>query len=244
VHDPVPPGGRAYCAWYEIRVPWSGRARAHLDAIGWCFCQQSLLSPCPLQFEVLAQSRSTLQHAQGRLGLGLAIVRRPVTLHGGTVRADSGGMGKGSIVTVSLALAAGADCTFEAQRKEPHLKPLRIVVVDDMPDNRESMALLLEVKGHAVRVAATGPEGLQVITEEQPDVALIDIGLPGFDGCELARRLRRRPELGKSMLVALTGYGNGTDKERALDAGFDAYIVKPFSFEAFVDCVEKAERAH
>jgi CheY-like chemotaxis protein len=124
------------------------------------------------------------------------------------------------------------------------LKPLRIVVVDDMPDNRESMALLLEVKGHAVRVAASGPEGLQVIAEERPDVALIDIGLPGFDGYELARRLRQRPELAGSKLVALTGYGDSAARERALHAGFDDYIVKPFSFEAFVDCVAKAERAH
>ena len=125
------------------------------------------------------------------------------------------------------------------------MKPLRIVVVDDMPDNRDSMALLLEVKGHAVRVAATGPEGLQVIAEERPDVALIDIGLPGFDGYELARRLRRRPELRNSLLVALTGYGNDSDRELALASGFDAHIVKPFSFEAFADCLESAaQRAH
>jgi len=233
----TPPGGRV-----EVSVGRAGsEAELRVSDDGAGIPPGALASV----FDVFAQNRSTLQQAQGGLGLGLAIVRRLVTLHDGTVRADSGGIGKGSVFTVSLPLAAAADDpTTEAQRKEADLKPLRIVVVDDMPDNRESMALLLEVKGHAVRVAATGPEGLQVIAEERPDVALIDIGLPGFDGCELARRLRRRPELGNSMLIALTGYGNGTDKERALDAGFDAYIVKPFSFEAFADCVEKAERAH
>ena len=196
-------------------------------------------------FDVFSQNRGTLEHAQGGLGLGLAIVRRLVTLHGGSVRADSEGAGKGSVFTVKLPLAPEAEGAVDGDRKETDLKPLRIVVVDDMPDNRESMALLLEVKGHTVRLAATGPEGLQVITEERPDVALIDIGLPGFDGYELARRLRQRPELAGSLLIALTGYGNGSDKERALEAGFDAYIVKPFAFEAFVDCVEKApQRTH
>jgi signal transduction histidine kinase len=188
-------------------------------------------------FDVFSQNRGTLHHAQGGLGLGLAIVRRLVSLHEGTVRADSAGTGKGSAFTVALPLTPPSEAATRADATAPELPPLRIVVVDDMPDNRDSMSLLLGIKGHAVRVAGSGPEGLATIAEERPDVALIDIGLPGFDGCELARRVRARFELGHPMLVALTGYGNGADRDRALEAGFDAYIVKPFSFEAFVKTV-------
>ena len=185
----TPPGGRV-----EVSVRHAGsEAELRVKDDGAGIPPGSLASV----FDVFAQDRATLQHAQGGLGLGLAIVRRLVTLHEGSVRAESEGVDKGSVFTVCLPLAPQAERTADDDRKETDLKPLRIVVVDDMPDNRESMALLLEVKGHAVRLAANGPEGLQVIVEEKPDVALIDIGLPGFDGFELARRLRQRPELGR-----------------------------------------------
>ena len=178
-------------------------------------------------FDVFAQVERTLERREGGMGLGLAIVRSIVALHGGTVVATSDGVGRGSTFTVRLP-------TVAAEAPRPRAKPnaaralsLRVVVVEDNPDNREMLSALLELQGHRVESADDGPDGLERILSVNPDIALVDLGLPGFDGLELAQRARAAGCT--SRLVALTGYGQPEDRTRALDAGFDDHLTKPVS---------------
>jgi CheY-like chemotaxis protein len=169
------------------------------------------------------------------MGLGLTLVRALVELQGGTVSAHSGGIGMGSRFEVRLPCieaTAIAETPVPEVWEEPRPAGpgLRLVVVDDNVDVRESLAELLVLGGHSVEEAADGPQGLTRIMSARPDAALIDIGLPGFDGYELARRARRT--LGDSMLlIAMTGYGQAEDNRRAFEAGFDSHITKPVSIE-------------
>jgi CheY-like chemotaxis protein len=118
----------------------------------------------------------------------------------------------------------------------------RIVLVEDNADSREVVMTLLQMQGHAVTVAADGPSGFEAIVANEPDIGLLDIGLPGYDGIELASRVRQRENVSRVILVALTGYGMPEDRARALDAGFDAFLVKPFDLSAFAAAVASAER--
>jgi len=186
-------------------------------------------------FELFAQAPMTLDRARGGMGLGLTLVRALVQLQGGTVGARSRGVGQGSCFEVRLPRLEGAAATDKQApgiEVEPRLASpaLRIVVVDDNVDVRETLVELLALEGYAVEEAADGPQGLTRILSTRPDVALVDIGLPGFDGYELARRARRT--LGDSLLlIAMTGYGQAEDNRRAFEAGFDSHITKPVSIE-------------
>jgi CheY-like chemotaxis protein len=180
------------------------------------------------------QERRTLERSEGGLGLGLAIVRNLVAMHGGTVAARSEGRGRGSEFVVELPAAARQDPLARngtAGSSEPSLAPSgrRILVVDDNADAAQLLAETLRAVGHVTRVAHDGPAALRIASEFRPDAALLDIGLPVMDGYELARRLRE--QLGDVQLVAITGYGQAPDKERAIDAGFDEHLVKPVQFE-------------
>jgi signal transduction histidine kinase/ActR/RegA family two-component response regulator len=186
-------------------------------------------------FELFAQAPTTLDRSRGGMGLGLTLVRALVELQGGTVSAHSGGIDKGSRFEVRLPCVE-ASAIVETPAPEVWEEPrpagpgLRLVVVDDNVDVRESLAELLVLGGHLVEEAADGPQGLTRIISTRPDAALIDIGLPGFDGYELARRARRT--LGNSLLlIAMTGYGQAEDNRRAFEAGFDSHITKPVSIE-------------
>jgi len=119
----------------------------------------------------------------------------------------------------------------------------RIVLVEDNDDSREVVTTLLEMQGHAVTVAADGPSGFDAIVANEPDIGLLDIGLPGYDGTELAARVRQREDGSRVILIALTGYGMPEDRAKALSAGFDAFLVKPFDLSAFDAAVASAERA-
>jgi signal transduction histidine kinase/ActR/RegA family two-component response regulator len=183
-------------------------------------------------FEPFAQAPTTLDRSQGGLGLGLSLVRGLVALHGGAVRARSDGLGRGTQVKVTLplaradALGAGAGGPA-AGAAAPSPGPARhVLVVEDNPDAREALVLLLESFGHAVVAAGDGPAGVDVAREVHPEVAFIDIGLPGFDGYELGRRLRALLG-GDITLVALTGYGQEADRSRSQAAGFDLHLTKP-----------------
>jgi two-component system, sensor histidine kinase len=183
-------------------------------------------------FDLFTQAESSLPRSQGGLGLGLPLVRRLVELHGGRVTAASPGPGGGSEFTVRLPLgrpgaAPSHPLPPRAVRGEADRSGLRVLVVEDNEDGRESLRDLLEIWGCRVELAEDGPRGLDRALAAPPDVALIDIGLPGFDGNEVARRIRASLDGHAPCLIAMTGYGQPEDHSRALAAGFDTYLVKP-----------------
>jgi signal transduction histidine kinase len=184
----------------------------------------------PRIFDMFVQERVT-PDGSGGLGLGLGLAKRLVELHQGSMRAASDGPGKGAMFELRLPVVENAsDKENEVnQISMPATRPLRAVVVDDAADLRELVAELLRMKGHDVKTVEDGPSALALIRSELPDVALIDIGLPEMDGYEIARTLRRELGADKLRLIAMTGYGQASDRAHALEAGFDAHIVKPAS---------------
>jgi CheY-like chemotaxis protein/nitrogen-specific signal transduction histidine kinase len=181
-------------------------------------------------FDLFTQDNQTLERAGGGLGIGLTIVKRLVELHGGTVSAASEGPGTGAVFTVRFPRTEDA-AKPHASASESHRSgsPKRVLVVEDNADIRESLGLILGMWGHRVEFAFTGREGLNRARDYKPDVALIDIGLPELNGYDVARGIRSENTVwAKSVtLVAVTGYGRDSDRERALAAGFDAHLVKP-----------------
>jgi PAS domain S-box-containing protein len=179
-------------------------------------------------FDLFVQEPQSFERSRGGLGLGLALVKRLVELHGGTVAAWSAGPGQGSEFTVRLPAMAAPDASprpFDGAR--PVGASRRVLVVEDSPDARDSLRLLLEMAGHHVETSEDGPGGLAKVGVFRPHVALIDLGLPGMDGFAVARELRRRPETCAIRLVAVTGYGQAEDRRQALAAGFDLHVTKP-----------------
>jgi len=185
-------------------------------------------------FELFAQAERSVDRASGGLGLGLALVRSLVELHDGTVACESPGLGKGSRFMVTLPrlserhTAAPGPGGGEAA---PDTGALRILVVDDNEDAADTLAMLLEASGHEVMVEHCPHRALARARETAPQVCLLDIGLPDMDGAELARRLRAMPETAHAMLVAVTGYGQESDRARTRDAGFDHHLVKPLDLD-------------
>jgi PAS domain S-box-containing protein len=181
----------------------------------------------PLVFDLFAQGDTNVDRPDGGLGVGLTLVRRLVELHGGRVEAASPGLGKGSVFTVRLpALAREPKRPPKSEEDLPSGPQKRVLIVEDDADNREMMHILLESSGHEVHDAADGTSGVELATSLQPDIVLIDIGLPGLDGYEVARRIRAALKDGPR-LIALSGYGQPDDKRRAFGAGFDDHLVKP-----------------
>jgi two-component system CheB/CheR fusion protein len=199
----------------------------------------------PQIFDLFVQGDKSLERSQGGLGIGLTVVRKLVELHVGRVSAHSEGPGTGSELSVHLPVRPEADQHKKEEPPDPPPLPAtsrRILVVDDNTDAAESIAVLLRLWGHAVRVAYTGPEALQAAQEYQPEVALLDIGLPGMDGYELARRLRQQPSFQGTVLAAVTGYGQEDDRRRSVDAGFDHHLTKPVAPEALRKIIADAAR--
>jgi signal transduction histidine kinase/ActR/RegA family two-component response regulator len=181
-------------------------------------------------FELFAQAENAIGRAQGGMGIGLALVRNLAELHDGTVTAKSDGVGKGSEFVVRLPLAAAeqraAAAAAPSTRPAAPAAPRRIAIVEDNKDVRDLLLLKLRRLGHTVVDAADGVEGLRVVLDAKPDLALVDLGLPGIDGFELAREVRARLG-GDVVLVAVSGFGQPEDKRRALEAGFDEHLTKP-----------------
>jgi PAS domain S-box-containing protein len=182
-------------------------------------------------FEMFAQVRGAQSRSDGGLGIGLALAKGLLELHGGTIRVKSEGAGKGSEFVITVPLWVNGDATRpqRAPKAEDAPKPtgFRVLIADDNKDAADSLAILLGLAGHVVRVAHSGRSALAVANSFRPDVALLDIGMPELDGYEVAQHLRREP-WGQSMrLIALTGWGQENDKRRAMEAGFDLHFTKP-----------------
>jgi signal transduction histidine kinase/ActR/RegA family two-component response regulator len=180
----------------------------------------------PKVFDLFVQSERTLDRSQGGLGVGLAVVRRLVEMHEGEVSVRSEGLGKGSTFQIRLPQVPRPR-TRAAVAAAVTVEPRRVLVVDDNADAADSLAMLLGVRGHETRVAYSAKDALTCAATFQPEVGILDIGLPELDGYELAKRLRAMPQMLELRLVALTGYGQVEDQQRALACGFDAHLVKP-----------------
>jgi PAS domain S-box-containing protein len=184
-------------------------------------------------FEMFTQVNRTLERAQGGLGIGLALVKRLVELHGGTIAALSPGLGEGSTFSVRLPLVEDhARVTEPRTSSQANSAPSpnsrrRVLVVDDNVDGAESLARVLQICGHEARTAHSGPEAIDAALPFKPEVVLLDIGLPGMNGYEVAKRLRKNPALNGAVLVALTGWGSEEDKRQSREAGFDFHLTKP-----------------
>ena len=203
----------------------------------------------PTVFEMFTQVGRNMERAQGGLGIGLSLVRRLVELHGGTVSASSEGVGRGSTFTVRLpllledeapaALPAAAQVADEAVDAS-----LRVLVVDDNIDAADTLAALLEMSGHTTRVANDGDQAIKMAQVFQPQVVFLDIGLPGMNGYEVARRLRQLPAMERAILVALTGWGTREDRERSTAAGFDHHLTKPADMNTVETLLLNLARVH
>jgi CheY-like chemotaxis protein len=191
----------------------------------------------PRLFEMFTQVPNHAGRTQGGLGIGLSLVHRLVQMHGGTVTASSPGEGKGSTFVIHLPLATGQQ---EGQPKSIQDKgavnqasrPLKVVIADDNIDAAESLATVLQLGGHKTVIAYDGYDALKQILESRPEVAFLDIGMPGLTGYEVAKMIRNTPGLESAVLVALTGWGAGHDQAKAKEAGFDHHLTKPADIAA------------
>jgi PAS domain S-box-containing protein len=186
----------------------------------------------PRVFDLFTQAERSLDRSHGGLGIGLTLVQRLVEMHGGSVQAHSAGPGMGSEFEVRLPVAAitrpQAPAAAINTQAPSHF---RVVIVEDNYDAAEALTMLLELFGHQSTIVADGLAAIDAVRDGSYDIALVDIGLPGIDGYEVARRIRMLPNAKTMMLVALTGYGQETDKQRALAAGFDEHLTKPVKIE-------------
>ncbi len=185
-------------------------------------------------FDLFTQVDHSLDRSQGGLGIGLTLVRRLIELHGGTVQATSEGANRGSQFVIRLPAldpAAALDSKTRPQSRDAaHSHARRILVVDDYPRVAESLMKMLALAGHDVRIALDGPTAVEEASSFRPEFIVLDIGLPGMDGYEVARQIRNDPASRQATLIAVTGYGKKEDQLRAYQAGFDHHLTKP------VDC--------
>ena len=201
-------------------------------------------------FDLFWQSERTLDHSQGGLGIGLALVRELVELHGGSVSASSAGLGQGSefVVRLPTPVEVVPEVTERTSVRpaEPSARGLRVLVVEDHSDTAASLARLLQSWGHDVETAADGPTASDRARTRRPDVVLLDINLPRMDGCEVARRLRTQAGGATALFVAVTGYGSDVDRRRCYEAGFDVHLVKPLDLEELQELLARhaATEAH
>ena len=180
-------------------------------------------------FTMFGQGHRAHEPVYGGLGIGLALAKSLAELHGGSLTAASEGEGKGSVFTLRLACAAADAAAPPAAQAPPSAPPppRRILIVDDNVEAALTLAELLALEGHETHVAHDGPSAVDAARRLSPDVAILDIGLPGFDGFEVARRLRAEPELRGLLLVALSGWVQPDDRARSREAGFDHHLAKP-----------------
>lgn len=184
-------------------------------------------------FELFAQTPSNRTGAGGGLGIGLAVAKRLVELHEGSISIESAGLGQGTVVTLRLPIVHEAPpALYAAEDTDATLTShASILLVDDNVDALRALHTLLELDGHEVTSCDNGPDAIRLMRELQPEIGIVDVGMPGMDGFEVARVVREDSSISNTILVALTGYGSESDKSRALAAGFDYHLTKPLSFE-------------
>jgi len=203
----------------------------------------------PHIFDLFAQADQSLDRAQGGLGIGLTLVKHLVELHGGRVAAYSDGVGRGAEIVVILPAqrVAGAGTPMQSPRPRkaaPVAKaPARVLVVDDLAASAETLMTLLEMEGFEVKIASEGMAALKIAEDFRPDVVLLDIGLPGMNGFEVAHRLRTLPESRDALLIALTGYGEAESRARSTQAGFDFHMVKPADVNLLLSMLANPQQA-
>jgi two-component system, chemotaxis family, CheB/CheR fusion protein len=193
----------------------------------------------PRLFQPFAQGAQTLERARGGLGLGLALVSRLTTLHGGSIQAESRGQGKGSTFTIRLPRGSAPAGDISVPTPLHQVMPRRVLIIEDQQDARDSLRMLLELDGHDVAIARDGAEGLAKLASMDPDAALVDIGLPGIDGYEVARRARELPNRQGILMIALSGYAQKEDRERSREAGFDLHLAKPVAYDQLRQALSK-----
>jgi PAS domain S-box-containing protein len=190
----------------------------------------------PHIFDLFTQGARGLDRAHGGLGIGLTLVKTLIDMHGGDVSVSSAGLGKGSEFTVRLPLETARQTASDpSPARQERLRRRRVLIVDDNVDAADSLGMLLREWGCDVQLANDGQSAIRAARLRSPDVVLLDIGLPGMDGFEVARRLRRAPELENVLIIAVTGYGSELDRQRSLEAGFDHHLAKPVDFDALRD---------
>jgi signal transduction histidine kinase len=189
-------------------------------------------------FELFSQEDRSIARSEGGLGIGLTLVKKLVELHGGSVMAESNGIGRGSTFTLSLPVALGSPVVampgLEVKREQIDAVKLRILVVDDNVDTANAMGRLLELKGQEVTIAHDGPSAVELAKDLQPDVVILDIGLPDMNGYEVVETLRREGCCPDSYFIAITGYGQEQDRARSKEAGFTHHLVKPVDLDAVI----------
>jgi signal transduction histidine kinase/ActR/RegA family two-component response regulator len=192
----------------------------------------------PHIFELFMQGSSSLDRPQGGLGIGLTLVQRIISLHRGTVTANSEGLGHGTEFVVRLPARPESEAAHEPPPKAiPQSGSHRILVVDDSVDTVRAMEVILRLQGYEVVTATNGAAAIQIAIEFRPEIVILDIGLPEMDGFEVARELRRIPQSANSFMVALTGYGTAQDRELARQAGFDQLLTKPVLPAMLFNCI-------
>jgi CheY-like chemotaxis protein len=192
-------------------------------------------------FDLFVQGEQPLDRSEGGLGVGLTLVRSLVQLHGGSVEAHSEGVGRGSEFVVHLPALDRHEPRGQAPRTQGRTaqRPRRVLVVDDNVDAADTLAEALRHAGHEVREEYDGPSALGAAKQFQPDVILLDLGLPGMDGFEVARRLRTDAGLSKVRLVAITGYGQAEDRKRTAELGIGQHLVKPVDLDRVIESIEE-----
>jgi CheY-like chemotaxis protein len=198
----------------------------------------------PHIWDMFTQARPALNQSRSGLGIGLSLVKGLIDLHGGSVIAESDGAGRGSTFTVRLPVAshqpAGEEAPMPATRTaQPTVR--RILVADDIPDNLDSMSLLLGLMGHKVWSAQDGAEAFALAEVHRPELVLLDLGMPRMDGYEACRRIREQPWSRDMTIVAVTGWGQKDDRRRTLEAGFDHHVVKPVDPASLVSLLDEKD---
>jgi len=204
----------------------------------------------PQLFEMFTQATSALDRSEGGLGIGLSLARGLVAMHGGTIEARSAGLGMGSEFQVKLPVMCNLDYGADGDVDPSALQAagrqrLRVLVADDNRDNADSSAMLLRMAGHEVRTAYSGREALTIAAGFEPQIALLDIGMPEMNGYEVARHMRATAWGARMLLVAVTGWGQDDDRRRAEAAGFDHHLAKPVDLATLEPMLvaQQAERA-